>query len=223
MTEPRGNVLPIYFVADESGSMIDDMEDLNVGLSVLLDTLHAESMAAAKVRFSVIGFGTDAAVYLHAVDLREIDEMPKLQTRGMTNYSTAFNTLRTAIPDDVDRLKSEGYLVNRPAVFFLSDGVPTDDWEESLHQLTSESFKYRPNILAFGIGSANGEIIKQVATSPEYAFIAADGTDTGKAITEFVKALTQSVVSSAQALGTGSAELPIEKPDGFISLSVDTL
>ena len=40
---------------------------------------------------------------------------------------------------------------------------------------------------------------------------------------EFLKALTQSVVSSGQALASGQAELPVEKPKDFISLAVDTV
>ena len=38
--EPRGNILPIYFVADESGSMGPDIAELNSGLQSLLNEIR---------------------------------------------------------------------------------------------------------------------------------------------------------------------------------------
>lgn len=225
MTGPAGSVLPIYFVADESGSMASDIGELNAGLVTLLDTLQGESMAAAKIRFCIIGFADDARCYLEPTDLRELEVLPKLSARGMTSYSAVFRELSSRIPRDIEKLKSEGFLVNRPAVFMLTDGVPNagDEWESGYRDLVSDDFKQRPNILVFGVGQANSDIISHLATRPEYAFVAAAGVDTGSAIVEFVKALTQSVVSSGQALASGQAELPVEKPKDFISLAVDTV
>lgn len=225
MGEPEGNVLPIYFVADESGSMGGDIHELNTGLVSLLDALQGEAMAASKVRFCVIGFADDARCYLEPSDLRDLEDMPKLSARGSTSYAAAFGLLRDRIPKDIANLKSQNYLVNRPAVFFLTDGAPNsgDGWESAYNDLTGESFGPRPNILAFGIGSADANVIRRVATTDQYAFVTASGVDTGRAIAEFIKALTQSVISSGQALASGDASLPVEQPEGFISLAVDTV
>ncbi|MQY25987.1 vWA domain-containing protein [Nocardia aurantia] len=223
MNEPLGTVLPVYFVADESGSMYPHVGELNQGLTSLLDALQGESMAAAKVRFCVVGFADDARCYLEPEDLRRIEKMPELSARGSTSFAAAFDALTDRIPRDIQNLKNNGYLVNRPAVFFLTDGAPNrgDGWEQAHARLTG--FAARPNILAFGIGSADAEVIKQVATDPRYAFITAAGTDTGIAISKFVTALTQSVINSGQALATGQSTLQVEKPDGFVSLAVDTV
>jgi uncharacterized protein YegL len=202
--------------------MQSNVAELNQGLVSLLDALQSESMAAAKVRFCVIGFADQAHCYLEPSDLRDLEDMPKLSARGMTSFAAAFNALHSRIPADVKRLKSNGYIVNRPAVFFLTDGVPNpgDGWESALSLLSAPGFP-RPNILAFGIGDADPDVIKRVATTSEYAFVTAQGIDTGQAIAEFIKALTQSVISSGQALAGGQAALPIEKPEGFISLDVE--
>lgn len=223
MNEPKATVLPVYFVADESYSMVNDVADLNTGLVTLFDTLQGESMAAAKVRFCVIGFSDDAVCYLEPSDLRYVDGVPKLRARHSTSFAAAFAELSRRIPRDIKALKSEGYLVNRPAVFFLTDGAPNsgDGWEAAHAQLMS--FPARPNILAFGIGRADADVIRRVATNSQYAFIAAAGTDTGVAISKFVTALTQSVINSGTALATGQASLQVEKPDDFVSLDVDTV
>lgn len=223
MNEPTGKVLPIYFVADESYSMKDDIGELNRGLVSLLDALQGQSMAAAKIRFCVIGFAADVVCHLEMSDLRTIERMPTLTTRGSTSYRAALIELRSRIPRDIAQLKHDGYVVHRPAVFFLTDGAPNDDdgWEESYAELTDPEFGQRPNILAFGIGDANAEVIKRVATAEQYAFIAAKGVDTGTAVVEFSKALTESMILSGHAVASGEAKVILEKPKGFISLDVE--
>ena len=223
---PEGTVLPIYFVADCSGSMEGEpLDEVNRGLVSLLDALHSESMAASKVRFCVIGFDDETCCYIEPSDLRNLDSMPTLSPGGTTSYAAAFAELHRRLPLDVSNLKNAGYIVNRPAVFFLTDGLPNagDRWEDFYARLTSADFKQRPNVLAFGIGDAEPATIKQIASKPEYAFVAARGVDTGRAIAEFVKALTNSVIRSGQALASGQATLPIEKPEGFISLAIDAI
>ncbi len=222
---PIARVLPIYFVADESGSMYPHVGELNQGLVSLLDAMQIETMAAAKIRFCIIGFNESVRCYLEPSDLRQLEDMPELTAYGNESYRAAFLELRKRIPSDVIKLKSEGYEVHRPAVFFLSDGFPTlpENWQAALADLKSEDFMERPNILAFGIGEADSEIIRQVATAPQYAFVSAQGVETGTAIAEFSKALTRSVIASGQGLVGGAAQLQIEEPKGFVSLAIDTI
>jgi uncharacterized protein YegL len=224
MDEPKATILPVYFIADESNSMSNDIGELNRGLKSLLDALESEAMAASKVRFAVIGFADDAICYLPPTDLRRVETMPTLSARGGTSFTAAFDELTTRIPSDIHALKEQNYLVNRPAAFFLTDGEPNsgDGWEEALARL--QSIKARPNILAFGIGQADADVIRKVATKPEYAFIAAEGADTGKAISNLIQSLTQSVISSGSSLAAGQgAPLQIEQPPGFIPLAVETM
>lgn len=209
--EPAGKILPVYFVADESGSMAPHMDSLNRGLTSLLGALQGEPFAASTVRFSIIGFGSNAVTHLEPTDLRLLGEMPTLSIRGSTSYKSAFDELQYRLPLDIQSFKQENYKVLRPAVFFLSDGAPdSEDWASSRAQVLTPAA--RPNILAFGIGAANGATISQVATRPEYAFIAE--VDTGAALQEFIAALTRSVVSSGNSVASGG-ELVIEPPTNF--------
>lgn len=219
--EPRGNVLPIYFIADESGSMAPDVGQLTDGLASLLDQIRREPFAAASVRFSIIGFNENAHLYLDIADLRDIREMPTLKAEGRTYFSAALDMLAQIIPENVATLKAEGYRVNRPTVFLLTDGYPMEDdeWREALADLMA--LPARPNILAFGIGDADPQIISGLATQPGYAFIAAQGADTGRMLTEFMGSLTQSVISSGTAIGSGRGMIQPEIPEGFVTISAD--
>jgi uncharacterized protein YegL len=225
MPEVRGQLLPVYVMADESMSMNEHMEELNAGLASLHEALIAEPMAAAKVRFSVLGFSDDVVVRLHLTDLRRESQLPELFSRGRTNYSAAFAALLHHIPQDVANLKRDQFQVHRPAVFFLSDGQPSDggSWREPHRRLTDKSTtRAAPNIIACGIGHAEPETILAVATHQDFAFVAIEGTQVGSAIAKFCTALTRSIVASGQSLTTGNPELVVNKPDGFV-MAIDVI
>ncbi|HEX4701435.1 MAG TPA: hypothetical protein VH352_04835 [Pseudonocardiaceae bacterium] len=225
MLEIRGNVLPVYVVADESQSMTPVVDELNIGLATLHDALLREPMAAAKVRFTILGFSDTVVAHVEQVDLRRESSLPKLTTRASTSYGAAFRALADRIPKDIASLKAQGYACHRPAVFFLTDGQPTDDgdWESTYDDLTNrEVTKAAPNIIACGIGEAKAATILRIATRPEFAFVAAPSTELGLAIAEFCGALTRSIVASGRALGAGNAELVVEKPDTF-TMAIDVV
>jgi len=214
----EGNLWPFYVVADESGSMYAYMDELNEGLGSLRRALLAQPLTAAKIRFTLIGFSDDAIVRSHLVDMREAAELTPLESRIGTCYQAAFNLLRELIPADVETLKARRYAVYRPTVFFLSDGEPNDalDWPNTHRQLVDRTVhRAAPNIIACGIGDVRADVIRQVATQPQYAFVTVPGVDIGQAITEFCTALTKSVVASVQTFGTGADSLIVEPPAGF--------
>lgn len=225
MSDVKATVLPVYFVADESGSMGGVIAELNGGVASLLDELAKEAFAAAKVRLAIWGFSDTAVMHLPLTDPRRIETVPTFAARNNTSFGTVFKELRSRIPEDVARLKSDGYLVNRPAVFFLTDGYPddNDNWRDPLQELKSQAFRERPNLLAFGIGDAQPAVIREIASNEQYALIAAKGTDTGAALAKFCVALTVSVIKSAQAAAAGNQQLVIQPPEGFIKVDLDTV
>src|SRR5579859_4803749 len=114
----------MYFVPDQSGSMEHWVGELNEGLKALLDALSLDPMAAAAIRFSIVGFSDDVYEHLRLADLRNVEAMPTLTTYNQTSYVAIFNDLRQRIETDVKQLKGAGMIVLRPVVVFLSDGVP---------------------------------------------------------------------------------------------------
>jgi uncharacterized protein YegL len=191
--------------------------ELNSGMVSLHEALRSEPMVAAKVRLSVLGFSDDVAVRMTLADLRHEEGLPLLQMRGGTSYHAAFQDLLTRIPQDIRALKSNGYQVHRPAVFFLSDGQPTEStWHTPHGRLTDKSVTpAAPNIIACGIGDVQAETILQVATQPAFAFVSVPGADIGSAIAKFFIALTTSVVQSGRSLTSPNPELVVERPEGF--------
>jgi uncharacterized protein YegL len=218
-----GQVLPMYFVGDESHSMAGDpIGAVNQGLIDLRDEVAKHPLIGKKVRFGIITFADTAETRLQLSELSEDLVLPTLAPRGRgTSYASALEALRQTIPADVALLKGSGYQVHRPSVFFLSDGQPTekeDKWRSCLDELKDPGFRERPNILAFGVGDADAKVIQQVATVPRYAFMMTEGSSTAGAISEFAASMLNSMVSSAERLDRGEQTIEFEKPEGFVQL-----
>ncbi|MGA2927906.1 MAG: VWA domain-containing protein [Solirubrobacteraceae bacterium] len=218
-----GQVLPMYFVGDESHSMAGaPIAAVNQGLVDLRDEVAKHPLIGKKVRFGIITFADTAQTRLELSELNEELMLPTLSPRGRgTSYASALEALRHTIPADIALLKASGYQVHRPSVFMLSDGQPTekeDKWRARLEELKDPSFKERPNILAFGVGDADPSVIRQLASAPRYAFMMTDGVSTAGAISEFATSMLNSMVSSAERLDRGEQTVEFEKPEGFVQL-----
>lgn len=216
-------VLPFYVVCDESYSMEANIGALNQYLTELHRAVGTDPVVSDKTRFSVIAFSDTAEVLLPLCELGELEEMPGLAAKAGTSYVAAFTCLRDTIDRDVAMLKGDGHRVYRPAVFFLSDGLPTDesDWRLAHQRVTDPGWAPHPNIVAFGIGDADAETIRQVGTFK--AFLVNEGVSPISALHEFAKALTKSIVKSGSSLAQGgpvTLQVP-EKIEGFTELKVD--
>ncbi|MEV6523116.1 VWA domain-containing protein [Longispora sp. NPDC051575] len=218
-------ILPFYVVCDESYSMEPYIDSLNQGLTELHKAIGVDAIVADKTRFCLIGFSGTADVLLPLSDLSEVTELNGLTAKSATSYARAFELVRDVIDRDVAALKRDGNLVYRPAVFFLSDGQPTDDtpWEPAYRRLVDQTWKFHPNIIAFGIGDADPDTIRRIGTLK--SFMSDEGISPGLALHEFARALTKSIVRSGTALGNENEvtlQLP-EKIPGFTEIRVEAI
>ena len=115
-------------------------------------------------------------------------------------------------------------LVTKPqAEFFLSDGQPGDDWEQSYKRVIDPTWPYHPNILAFGFGQIDAATLQHVATVR--AFITDGSMGPAEALREFAQSLIQSIVTSGSRPAQGGG-LTLAVPDdvpGFTSLPADEI
>jgi uncharacterized protein YegL len=221
--ETAGNaVLPFYILCDESGSMDANggIDAINSGLPELHAAIAGDPLVSDKARIGLLTFSDMAEELLPLSNLSDVQAMPGCQAKGMTNYGEAFNLLRVVIQRDVSNLKSQGFQVFRPAVFFITDGEPTDDWEANHHALTNKvTNPQAPHIIAFGVAGANPSVIGKVGTKA--AFIANQGTDPGNALKEILRSLTNSIINSSSS-STPTLHVPTAPP-GTTAVPLDVL
>lgn len=210
-----------YIVCDESGSMGQNggIQAINQALPELHATLVADPLVVDKTRLSIIAFSDDAEVILPLSRVSDVQDMPGVQESGVTNYGRAFGLVQRTIENDVASLKAQGYKVYRPCVFFMSDGEPTDAWEQPYQELASHQF--RPNIVAFGVDGADPNVLKKIGTLKCY--VGKDRASAGRALATVMSTIGNSIIASAGANQNGPViDLPAHI-DGFDTVPLDAL
>ena len=220
-------VIPFYIICDESQSMEGSKLDAcNKSLPVIHKAIAADPIINDKVRIGIISFSDSAEVLLPLSKMTDVVDFPGLIVKGGTNYGSAFTCLKQTIQDDINALKAQNeFRVNRPIVFFISDGEPTDtNWQAAHAAVADKTWSFSPHIIAFGVGGAQAETIREVATKVDkagknFAYLADDNADPGAVLKEIFKSLLGSIIGSARLAAAGDAglELPVTGP-GFIKL-----
>jgi uncharacterized protein YegL len=241
MSEDKAKLLPFYLVIDVSWSM--DGDNLNAANDImpsLADVLAQNPILGDKVRFGLVDFSDTAQVLLPLCDLLDPNlVLPGLAARGGTSYAAAFRTLRKQIEQDVLQLKADSYSVHRPAVFFLSDGAPTDDeaeWQTAFAELTSydrqtgTGFAMYPNVIPFGVANADPHIMRQLihpasGQKQMRMFLMDKGNNAAEAIKSMAEIMISSVLSSGMGVAGGNSGIvlpgPGQTPAGVSSFAAD--
>lgn len=241
MSEDKAKLLPFYLVIDVSWSMDgDNLQAANNIMPTLVDVLGQNPILADKVRFGLVDFSDTAQVLLPLCDLLDPNlTLPGLAVRGGTSYAAAFRALRKQIEQDVLQLKADNFSVHRPAVFFLSDGAPTDDeaeWRAAFAELTeydrqtNTGFAMYPNLIPFGVDNADPKVMQQLihpATGNKQMrmFMMDSGNDTAEAIKAMAEIMISSVLSSGMGVAGGASGIvlpdPTQLPTGVSSYTTD--
>jgi uncharacterized protein YegL len=198
---------------------------LNETIETLYDELITSPRISEFAYVSILSYNTEAEVVLQMTDLQSLDALPQLECGGVTNFVGALRLLRQRIEEDVPQLSEQGREVLRPVAFLLTDGQPTDNtghltnnWKADYEALVDKSYRRHPNIVPFGYGTATANIINEISTIPEAAYLAKDG-GTAEALRKIIPALLNTLVASAR---DNALRLPAEV-DGFIRVSRDVV
>lgn len=157
----EADVLPCYVVCDFSSSMTDYIGELGAGLREFRGAAHADPVAAARIRVSVIGLGRTPWVLQPLLPVAELIDVTEQSTCAATFFGPVFDFLRVRLDQDVNALDSDGLRPLRPIVFFVSDGRPADaeSWPAAHARLT------RPEMIAFGVGAADPDTLTRIGTA----------------------------------------------------------
>jgi uncharacterized protein YegL len=226
--EERYSVFPFYICLDVSASMAGGpIDSVNDQMPLLRASIGEDPAVAEVIRLSVITFSDVARSVLPLSDLSLVEAVPQVSAQGRTSYAAAFDHLRQVIEDDYQNGRARGDRWYRPAVIFISDGRPTDEperWRMAHQRLVDPGWKRHPNILAFGFGEADSEVLAAVTEGkPNRAFIAGTGTEPAKVVPELISGLIQSIVNSSASVYEGDARLQPPDVPSMTAIPVDHL
>ena len=176
------------------------IEALNLALKDMVAGFAAESRLRAEIQVGLITFGGERArVHLPLAPAHKISEVSPLRADGRTPMGAAFEEARKLI-EDKDMIPSRAY---RPVLVLVSDGLPTDDWEQPLDGLCKSERGQKATRFAMAIGAdADVEMLRRFANDPESpVFKAHEARD----IHRFFRAVTMSVTSRSRSTAPNSS------------------
>lgn len=203
--------MPVIVLADTSGSMGENgkIEALNQALKEMIKTFATESRFRAEIQVCIITFsGKSAKIHLPLTPAHLIKDLEFIEAAGATPMGQAFDVVR-ALLEDKELIPSRAY---RPALILVSDGLPTDDWEQQFAAIQSSERAQKATRFAMAIGDDSDEVMLGKFTNDREAplFKAHESRD----ILRFFRAVTMSVTSRSVStnpdlsIGLDVAELP---------------
>lgn len=197
--------LPIYIALDVSGSMMGEpIESVRQGVKNLLVDLKNDPTALESVYLSFVLFSSEAT----ATPLKELTgvDCPELAASGYTGLGAALDLIGQRV--DAEVVKSSPGVKGdyRPIVFLMTDGGPTDAWEEPAARLRAR----RLNVIACAAPGADKVVLQKITET--VVELCSLQPDTFKA---FFKWVSASIKVTSTRLGA-----PIELPALPAGLSI---
>lgn len=199
--------LPVYLLLDCSGSMSGvKIQQVNTGVQLLYQELNNDPRCADTVYISIIPFASSA----YQMDLVPITQFapPRLAASGSTALGSALSLLNQSLDNDLIANQPGKKGDYKPMVFLLTDGQPTDTWDQEAARLKSRTTNKAGTIVALAIGhDANVGMLRQITEN-----VLKMENVTGDAIRAFFQWVSASVQTASRTVAQGGNAQNVQAP-----------
>lgn len=191
---PEAKKLPVVLLLDVSGSMRGEkIESLYNATIDMIETFAAAQAREQEIDVAIITFGGSLELHTSYTPVKD------LRARGINKFSPSGQTpMGTAVrmaKDMIDDKKVTTGRIYRPAVVLVSDGEPTDSWEEPFKSFINDGRSAKCQRFAVAIGKdARRDVLEKFTLDANAVFYAEDAKD----ISEQFKTISMSISTMAQ-------------------------
>ncbi|MEB3161145.1 MAG: VWA domain-containing protein [Synechocystis sp.] len=170
------NRCPVVLLVDTSRSMSGaPLLELQRGLDVFKAEVQQDAQASLSVEVAIITFGRSVSL---AQDFTTVDDFtpPTLQADGLTPMAEAIEKALDLLDQRKASYRENGVQYYRPWIFLITDGAPTDRWQQAAERLHQAEYDNKLLFFAVGVEGADFDTLKQIAT-PQRPPVLLNGLD----------------------------------------------
>jgi len=159
--EPR---CACVLLLDVSGSMSGRAIDaLNDGLRAFAADISTDALARQRVEVAIVTFGNGGVQTVQGFLTAGQFEPPTLSAGGGTPMGEAIERALAMVDHRKKDYKTNGIAYYRPWVFLITDGEPTDAWDDAASAVRAAEEANALAFFAVGVQGANMDVLSQIA------------------------------------------------------------
>jgi uncharacterized protein YegL len=221
---PR-RTMALFFVIDTSGSMDGaKIGAVNAAIEEVIPAIKeiSDENADAQIKIAVLEFSSGAR-WITAGGPVEVDQFHwnYLEAGGVTDFGAACKALN-------EKLSTKGFMREAtgsfaPAIFLMSDGDPTDDWQGGFNILKQNKWFKAGVKVAVAIGEdANKDILKEFTGTME-AVLETHSAAMLKKMIKFVSVRASQVASKSSNVSDSSQDMGDEQKQEELNTALHEL
>src|SRR5215217_5512746 len=202
--------LPVYLVIDCSESMAGEaFLAVKQGLAGLIGDLRSNPMALETAALSIITFASSAKQIVPLTDVLSF-VIPPLKLGSGTSLGAGLRLWLDCMNREVVKTTAEQKGDYKPLCFLLTDGEPTDHWEETADFIRREVADRKAVVVAVACGpDADANKLNRVTET----VLGLKELKSG-AFADFFKWVSSSISTASQKLDATPQNVPSNLPSG---------
>jgi uncharacterized protein YegL len=156
------NRCPVVLLLDTSASMSGaPITELNRGVTLFKEAILEDARASLRVEIAIVTFGPVQLVQ----DFVTVERFnpPSFTAQDGTPMGEAIEYSLNLLENRKETYRKNGVQYYRPWVFLITDGAPTDDWQNAARLVRNAEAGKRLCFFAVAVEGADTHTLKQIA------------------------------------------------------------
>ena len=202
---------PCLLVLDTSGSMDGEpIQQLNRGVQEFIQALQTDEVAACSVEVAILAAGGHVEEILPFTTVMNLDYNSTFYANGMTPLGLAVNKGLEMLEERKAEYQHNGVAYYQPWLVVISDGSPTDSWEEAANKSKNLSENRKLVALMVGVNDADMDTLSKFSSRPALKL-------DGLKFSDFFQWLSASMSRVSSSASTSSS-INLPPVDGWASI-----